>query len=240
MLICFLLPVPRRLMERARRNESKNNLKQIGLALHNYNDAFQQFPVGTVSHPDLAPEARLSWIVGLLPDLDQATLSREIDQSKGWSDAVDAPHLKSNIPCLLNYWNGNAPLRDGSAVSHYVGIAGVGKEAANLPISDQRVGAFGYDRQVRVEDVTDGLSNTMFVTEVSQNLGPWSRGGMATIRALTTKPYINGPDGIGNKCFDHIQVLFGDGSVRVVSKDIDPAIFEALATIHGGEAIGEF
>lgn len=125
-------------------------------------------------------------------------------------------------------------------MTHYVGIAGVGKDAATLPLSDKRVGAFGCDRNARFKDVTDGLSNTMFVTDASRSFGPWSRGGTATIRALTTKPYINGPDGIGGPHFGIIQVLLGDGAVRAISTNIDPATFEALATIHGGEVLGEF
>jgi hypothetical protein len=238
--VCFLLPGTRRPRVASRRSQSKNNMKQLGLALHNYHDAFLQLPMGLVSNLNLKPEARLSWIVSILPGLDQAPLYREIDQNKGWNDAANAPHTKFILPSLLNPANKNDSPLDGFGVTHYVGIAGVGTDAAILPLSDKRVGAFGYDRNVRFEDITDGLSNTMFVTDASRSFGPWSRGGTATIRALTTKPYINGPDGIGGPHFGIIQVLLGDGAVRAISVNIDPSTFEALATIHGGEVIGEF
>lgn len=81
-LVCFFLPGTRRAREASRRSQSKNNMKQLGLALHNYHDAFLQFPVGTVSNPDLKPEARLSWIVSILPGLDQPQLFVKLIRAK--------------------------------------------------------------------------------------------------------------------------------------------------------------
>ncbi|MDB4787004.1 DUF1559 domain-containing protein, partial [Planctomycetaceae bacterium] len=68
--------------------------------------------------------------------------------------------------------------------------------------------------------------------------GPWAAGGKSTLRSLTQKPYINGPDGIGGPYTGGCNVLFADGSVRFISENIDPSLFEALSTIAGGEVIG--
>jgi prepilin-type processing-associated H-X9-DG protein len=133
------------------------------------------------------------------------------------------------------------PLPGGYAATNYVGIAGVGEDAATLKIRDPRAGIFGYDRRTRFSDIKDGMSNTLLVGEVYRDLGPWAQGGHATVRGLTTKPYINGPDGIGcGKGSGGVNVLMADGSVRFVSENIASEVFEAMATMAGGETVGEF
>ena len=54
-------------------------------------------------------------------------------------------------------------------VTHYVGVAGVGADAATLPLSDPRAGVFGYDRKTSLRDIKDGHSTTMLLTEVLSN-----------------------------------------------------------------------
>ena len=77
-------------------------------------------------------------------------------------------------------------------------------------------------------------------SEASGQFGPWISGGNATIRSLTKKPYINGPDGIGGPYRGGVNVGLADGSVRFVSENIDPVTFERLSTMADGQEIGEF
>jgi prepilin-type processing-associated H-X9-DG protein len=98
---------------------------------------------------------------------------------------------------------------------------------------------FAYNRATRLQDITDGTSNTIAISDGSDP-GPWGAGGHATIRALTEKPYINGPDGIGGPHAGGVSVGLCDGSVRFVSENIDPSVLEALVTIRGGESVGSF
>jgi hypothetical protein len=86
-----------------------------------------------------------------------------------------------------------------------------------------------------MRDITDGLSCTAMIAGVSKDVGPWSAGGRSTIRALTAQPYVNGPDGLGGS--NGVAIGMADGSVRVLSNKVDPKLFEALVTIHGGEPI---
>ena len=124
--------------------------------------------------------------------------------------------------------------------THYVGIAGIGKDAPTLPKGHKRAGVFGYNRKISFADIRDGTSNTLAVSEASKKFGPWGAGGSSTIRAFVKKPYINGPDGIGGPFPGGCNMLFCDGSVRFISNNIDPSVLEALATMAGGEVVPDF
>jgi len=76
-LIALLLPAVQQARESARRSQCKNNLKQFGLALHNYHDTFGMFPIGGTGDRDNPP--RVSWQVRVLPYLEQAPLYNELD-----------------------------------------------------------------------------------------------------------------------------------------------------------------
>lgn len=239
-LVALLLPAVQQAREAARRSQSKNNLKQLGLAMHNYHDTHTSFPAGTHPNAKLKVEERLSWLTDLLPYMDQAPLFNTINFEKAWNDKTNETGSKVTLQVLLNPSQPSPPVVNGFGVTNYVGMAGVGKDAPTLPITDNRVGVFGYDRVTRLRDIADGSSNTIMITDASKDFGPWSQGGKSNIRALTTKPYINGPDGIGSPHSGGLNVLLSDGAVRFVSQDIDPKVLEALVTIHGGETIGDF
>ncbi len=123
------------------------------------------------------------------------------------------------------------------ALTHYVGWGGLGADGPLLPATDHRAGCFAYDRGTRMTDIKDGLSNTAMVSEASSDYGSWAAGGPATIRSLTTKPYVNGPDGIGGPYRGGCFVGFADMSVHFISKQIDPSVMESIMTISGGESI---
>ena len=119
-------------------------------------------------------------------------------------------------------------------MTHYVGVAGVGEEAAQLPANHAKAGMFGYGRQTGQQDLVRGGANTIAVLGVQDQCGPWAQGGRATVSPLTQKPYINGPDGFGSGQPDGMVAGMADGSVRFLSKNIDPHVMEQLATIRGG------
>jgi hypothetical protein len=234
-LIALLLPAVQQAREAARRSSSKNNLKQIGLALHNFHDTYNSMPSGTIENEKLKPEERLSWLVSILPYIEQQALYQGIDQKQGWKSDANSRVVKSKLQIFIH------PSMDTEEVeypqTHYVGIAGLGKDAAKLPVNDKKAGMFGYDRKTSFRDVTDGLSNTMMVSEALKKRGSWAAGGDATIRALTKAPYVNGPDGLGSTSVGGMHVLMGDGSVHFISENIDNGVMEALSTIRGGEAV---
>ena len=237
-LVALLLPAIQQAREAARRTQSKNNLKQIALALHNYADTYQSFPAGTYPNEELEPEKRLSWQAAILPFIDQSALHQSINFEVAWDDVSNKKAAEIRVPVYMNPGYPAASAR--LAETHYVGIAGLGKDAPMLPANSNRAGVFAFNRRTSFRDITDGTSNTMMLSEASGQFGSWIAGGNATIRSLTTKPYFNGPDGIGGPSTGGCQIGLADGSVRFVSENIDPVVFEHLSTMADGHVIGEF
>ena len=237
-LLALLLPAVQQAREGARRTQSKNNLKQIALALHNFHDVYQGFPAGTYPNEKLKPEERLSWQAAILPFVEQSALHQSINFDEAWDDESNQKAAEIRVPVYMN--PGYPAASVGTAETHYVGIAGLGKDAPMLPANSNRAGVFAFNRKTSFRDITDGTSNTMMTSEASGQFGSWIAGGNATIRSLTTKPYINGPDGIGGPYTGGCQIGLADGSVRFVSENIDPVIFERLSTMADGNEIGEY
>ncbi len=77
-LIALLLPAVQQAREAARRSTCKNNLKQIGLGLHNYHESFNVFPPGYVDSSAAAGQGDYSWMAMLLPQVDQAPLYNQL------------------------------------------------------------------------------------------------------------------------------------------------------------------
>lgn len=239
-LVALLLPAVQQAREAARRTQSQNNLKQLGLAMHNYHDTFKQFPRGTVDAPDLSVDQRISWVAGLLPFIEQAAVFGTVSGNlqKPWNAAELEMIRATRLPVLQNP---SMPRNSASPSSmDYVGIAGVGPDAASLPVQDPKAGIFGYNRVVRIRDISDGTSNTLMIGDASEPSKSWLAGGSETVRGFSQKPYLNGPDRIGSPHRGVVQFVLADGSVRAISVNIDDATLEALATMAGGESIRGF
>jgi prepilin-type processing-associated H-X9-DG protein len=187
----------------------------------------------------------VSWLVGLVPYLDQLGLG--IDRTKAW-DAQEnrEPTFRyrdhEGRPCqepvgewpLLRCRLNPAKAGPGSpGLTDFVGVAGVGKDAASRSAGYPGIGFFGHDRQNRQEDIKDGTATTMMVIETTWKNGPWTAGGYPTVRGLDPSggPYLGAGGQFGS------NVLFADGSVRVLTDSIRPEVLEALATIAGGEEV---
>jgi hypothetical protein len=197
----------------------------------------EQFPAGAAGGARMfGPQTRLSWIARLLPFLGHGDWALNYDNN--WKSAENQHVTQRPLPEVINPALGPAMAPGDFPVTHYVGAAGVGEDAAGLPPNDDRAGVFGYDRQTRRQDLVRGGANTIAILGVQgERCGPWAQGGGATVRALTQQPYINGPDGFGSGQAGGMVVGMADGSARFISKDISPEIMEDLVKVRSGDKV---
>ncbi len=249
-IIALLLPAFCRVRYASERMQCSNNLKQLMISAEQYESTGRQgaetpagqsnaptvnlFPPGCVG-PGGTPEERLSWVVTLLPYLEQGSLYRQFDMNLGY--AGNLPASQTGLKVLLCP-KANLALTD--ATIHYVAMAGIGADAASRPVGEVGNGFMGYDRQTSATAIRDGLSNTIALIETRSNLGPWARGGTSTVRGFDPGdvPWSGERRPFGGIHSDGIQLAMADGSVRFIQSRIDSKQLAAAITIAGGETIG--
>ncbi|QDT62919.1 DUF1559 domain-containing protein [Calycomorphotria hydatis] len=177
-LIALLLPAVQQAREAARRTQCKNNLKQMGLALHNYHDGFSTFPPrmygaqtsGTSGVVDPATTLpRLSPLVAILPYMEQANLYREIGQDPPyvWNTGF-APyaHQVQEYLCPSDPLTLHASSSGHNNYGFCIGDAVWGGPNGSYASARRTIrGVFGFESRVRIRDITDGTSNTIMVAE---------------------------------------------------------------------------
>lgn len=186
-LVGLLLPAVQAAREAARRMQCSNNLKQIGLALHNYHDTNRVLPPLWVSTN--GPSDRANWIIMTLPFIEQGNLNARYDANTSTGGGAGNAFLNKaelatfrcptapqnppapypTIPAAQFTWalgnyvcnNGLGPMR---SVSVALGIATVAKQ-----------GVFGCNSKIGLRDMTDGTSNTLLASEVIANASTANR-----------------------------------------------------------------
>jgi prepilin-type N-terminal cleavage/methylation domain-containing protein/prepilin-type processing-associated H-X9-DG protein len=191
-LIGLLLPAVQKVREAAARVSCQNNLKQLGLALHNYESATGTWPAQSTAPPNLVGTSppRGSWITKILPYLEQDAVFRLYNPKLHWDDPANEQAVKTRIKVLL------CPLSDHDregfeytrfttstprfylygAPTDYTNVGGIGPglAATIVPPPANRAGILG-ERPIRVLEVSDGLSNTILVTECANRPQLWQR-----------------------------------------------------------------
>jgi len=199
-LVALLLPAVQQAREAARRSSCKNNLKQLGLALHNYHDTHGVFPPGYVDERGGGSgmddnDPHWSWTAMVLPFVEQAPLYDQIQVGSNAktmmgvaanrtamqtpinsfrcpSDA-GAPIVQSNLGQRVEYDDGSGDADVGTAVMNYVGVNNSRSNYQNQGTNpaNSAVGVFFRDSRTQFRDITDGTSNTLLVGERSWKVG---------------------------------------------------------------------
>ena len=205
-LVSLILPAVQQAREAARRTQCKNNLKQIGLALHNYADAHQVLPPGYVSlfdgnGDDTGPG--WGWGAMLLPQFDQSPAYNAINFNVGIEQATNQSSRLPVFPVLLcpsdnpaQFWPAmSRDLSTGAPLSFICNVASsnyVGMFGTSEPGVDGE-GVFYRNSRIRLADITDGTSQTIAAGERSHKLGEATWVGAVTGAVLAGDP----SDGIG-------------------------------------------
>jgi prepilin-type N-terminal cleavage/methylation domain-containing protein len=288
-LVSLLLPAVQHAREAARRAQCKNNLRQIGLALHNYVDSNDVMPPGYIGSWTPGDPGKVDrgpgwgWAASLLHFVEQEELYHAINFERN-IEADD--NVTSRLQLVNVYLCPSDPISartfnvfaaDQSTVitnvagANYVGVFGTGEVGDN---PDKGDGAFFRNSRIGLRDFSDGLSRTIVVGERSHNIsrvtwtgavtdvysGATPRGDGGTVKTpYDPEPSFimilgpvgtedgrrtpNDPDAHNEDYWSQhaggCLMLMGDGSVQFIHDQIDPKVFQALATRAGGETGGD-
>jgi hypothetical protein len=220
---------------------SQNNLHQIGIAMHNYNDTFRRFPPAVVYNQKGEP--LYSWRVLLLPYLDQNHIYNQVHFNEAW----DSPHNKSLLTQMPKVYA--HPGSTSTTETHYLVFDGrdeksVSAAFASSPqyaplrqfngVPPQTGQVFEAGIQTGIpQTFTDGASNTILVVEADKAV-PWSKPEDLPFGPGSTLPPLGGLYESGN-----FQVCLADGSVRTLNRQrISDTTLRAAITANGGEVLG--
>ena len=247
-LIAMLLPAVMGAREAARRIACLNNLFQIGAALNNYQSAHEVLPPGTTDPQGPIHNApagyKMSWMVTILPYLDENVVFQHIDLSVGACDPKNATIRDIGIPAFI--CPSADPVALGRpAVSNYVGC----HNDVEAPIDVNNHGVLFLNSHISRKDVTDGISYTLYVGEKltdQDDLG-WMSGTRATLRNTGAAPgttdkmpsaSVKNDLWVGGFGSDHAAVsnyLFGDGRTDSLSNCIDMKVFQQFGNRADGK-----
>jgi prepilin-type processing-associated H-X9-DG protein len=212
-LVALLLPAVQAAREAARRAQCVNNLKQIGLAMHNYQSTYGVFPPAAAVGPDGKP--LLSWRVLILPYIEQDGLYQQFKLDEPWDSPNNKPLLERmprSFTCPSFPGSETAP-----TTSIYQVLIGPGT-------------LFDKAEGVSPSDIRDGTSNTLMVVESKAPVA-WSQPSGLAYRPGTPI------EGLGSVHPGGFNALFGDGSVRFLKTSVPSETINALATRNGGEVV---
>ena len=213
--------------EASSRTQCKNQLKQFGLALQNYHDTYSVLPAPTPGKPPV------SWRVAILPYMDQSQLHATYNRHVAWDQIPNDAIARMEIGpyrCPSNELPQDAQGRWFTAYS--------------MPTGPKTVGA--NPKGTAIRDIADGTSNTLLVVEACGAQIVWTEPRDVDVSVQPTGINLKGnapghsAGWLSSYHAGGTQALLADGSVRFVSAKSDPAVLKKLATVDGGELVGEY
>jgi prepilin-type N-terminal cleavage/methylation domain-containing protein/prepilin-type processing-associated H-X9-DG protein len=260
-LVAMLLPAVQATRETARRTSCLNHIMQLGLAVHNYEFSTERLPAGVLNPTGpIRSETEgqhVSWIVQILPYIEQPNAYRLFDQQAGAYAIENEPVRKLPLRLLMcpSLPGHEMNADDTAALGTYAGC----HNATEGPIDKDNNGLLFLNSQLRYTDILDGSSQTLLLGEMlprETSLG-WVSGTRATLRntgryetyhqrLLPTGPKpIEEPNplqvgGFGSSHPGIANFAFADGSTRSLSEDIDVQVLQQLGNRADGKLLKGF
>jgi prepilin-type processing-associated H-X9-DG protein len=211
-----MLPAVQQAREAARRMSCSNNMKQIGIALHNYHSAYKTLPPAYITDAEGNPLH--SWRTLILPFMEQQALYQQIDFSKPWDDPVNLPYSQTVIPAYA------CPSTIGDPTSTtYVAVV-------------DPSGIMSGPQATKFSEVLDGLSNTIMLVECDSDLAvPWMQPQDINLNQFVSS-------GTAKEAGGHYggaHVLMADGAVTFITDSMNPQLRQVMVSKAGKEIIDE-
>lgn len=228
---------------------ARPNTHALAAAALGFVEQDSQFPRGTTEYRKPSPvragrswppDQRVSWMAELLPYLGYDQVSRRIRRDLSWRDDENITPASVLVPNFLapgsvkSTWYVSYPaIEPELAATHFVGMAGVGLDAATYPRDHPDAGIFSYDYRTSLADVSN-KSKTIFMIQVPPGFhSPWIAGGGSTIRGVpqtkSVQPFLS----LNDKHERTTTVVMADGSVKTISGKISDEVFKALCRVKG-------
>jgi prepilin-type N-terminal cleavage/methylation domain-containing protein/prepilin-type processing-associated H-X9-DG protein len=194
-LIGLLLPAVQKVREAAARAQCSNNMKQLGLGLHNYHDVYKGFPPSR--QDNAAGNALYAWTYAVLPYIEQGPLYKRINFAVAWSNTAvnDADPGGVNSTPIPVFLCPSAPEgRTGTNHRQMVDYPAINQvtrpnpfyTAFPMPASDPTyIGILGHNVKRKITAITDGSSNTLLLAESAGRNQTWVMGKMTSTGGTT-------------------------------------------------------
>ena len=259
-LVGLLLPAVQAAREAARRCQCMNNIAQLALAVHTHEFGTEHFPSGVINASGPIRNEpigqHVSWIVQVLPQMEQSALYQHFDQEAGtYADANKAAR-RVRIPaviCPSSPDRGPYDDRLSPGISNYAGC----HHDSEAPIDADNNGVFFLNSRLRFSQILDGSSQTILIGEMLPGPGSlgWASGTRATLRntgsfksppRLSSKsepvPFVDltGSMTVGGFSSYHTggaNFAFADGSVHFLSLSIEERLLSQLGNRADGELL---
>ena len=221
-LAALILPAVQQARTAARNAQFQNNLKQVGLGAHGFHETYNQFPPmpadGSVV-PDVT--SPVSFNTALLPYMGQGVLYGRIDTTIPWDAPANRTAYQAELPVYLSPVFENWKTAAGYGATYIVPNSRMIQNGSGLAMSD----------------VKDGLGNTILAGGIDDTAVPaW---GDPENDRDPANGFAGGANEFGGTFNQGAQILFCDGSVRIMSAKTAPEIAKALATPDGAEEMGD-
>ena len=264
-LVALLLPAVQAAREAARRTSCVNNITQLSLSAHSYEFHFEKLPPGSTNPAGpirSEPTGQhVSWMIDILPYLEQQALYSHFDREAGAYAEANAPVRAARVS-VMHCPSSPFPDRNDAQTVARSSYAGCHHDV-EAPIDVKNNGLLFLNSEVRYSDIFDGSSNTLLMSETRyypDDLG-WVSGTRATLRNTSSleppRAYLPSqqtqPDGNQSTEVDPVDPLFvggfgsshnggvngafADGSTRFISENIDLAVFRLLGNRADGEIL---
>ncbi|MGQ0633032.1 MAG: DUF1559 family PulG-like putative transporter [Planctomycetaceae bacterium] len=225
----------------AKRASCNCQLKQIGLALHNYREAYGSFPPAYIAGPDGRPMH--SWRVLILPYIDAQSLYNEYDFTEPW-DGPNNIRLLNRRPQLFDCPSRDDPPMIGTAIVAAYTLLACTDWPVRPGVTTSYAAVFGPHSvfrgsdPVRLQDISDGPGNTAMIGELTGAKIPWTKPEDIDVRQHSR---LGDPLGFSSSGRNgRVWFSLADGSVRSVDPATPQATIDRLFTRDGNESLGEY